>query len=263
MTVAPTPPQAVPGRVVFIGAGPGSADLITLRGAARLAEADVVLFDALTDPALRRLAPQARWIDVGKRGYAKATRQATIDAMLVKLARQHALVVRLKGGDGSVFGRLEEELQALADAGIDCEVVPGVTAALAAAADARRPLTRRGNGRSVSLTTAVTQAGTLQGGRHADTEVFYMAGRQLGALGRALRQAGWPAHTPVCVVSRAGWPDALTSDHALDDLGAAAVLHAGRPTVVTVGAGARAIGASAAAAQPAPATPAACVAVAP
>jgi uroporphyrin-III C-methyltransferase len=87
----------------------------------------------------------------------------------------------------------------------------------------------------------MTQAGKLQAGHHADTEVFYMAGRQLGALGRALTQAGWAADTPVCVVSRAGWPDAVASDHRLAELAAAAVLHAGRPTVVTVGAGARAL----------------------
>ena len=237
-TAITTAIAAKPGRVAFIGAGPGAADLITLRGAQRLRQADVVLFDALTDPALRDLAPNARWIDVGKRGFCDSTGQATIDALLVRLARQHSLVVRLKGGDPSIFGRLEEELQALAAAGIDCEVVPGVTAALAAAADTRRPLTRRGLGRSVSLMTAMTQLGALTAGRHADTEVFYMAGRQLGKLGRALRGAGWPDSTPVCVVSRAGWPDSVASDHALADLAAAAVLHAGRPAVVTVGAGA-------------------------
>src|SRR5690349_15171686 len=134
------------GRVVFIGAGPGEADLVTLRGAARLAEADVVLCDALTDPALRALAPRARWIDVGKRGFSArdSTAQATIDALLVRHAQASNVVVRLKGGDPSVFGRLEEELDALARAGIACEVVPGVTAALAAAAATQRPLTRRG-----------------------------------------------------------------------------------------------------------------------
>jgi uroporphyrin-III C-methyltransferase len=229
------------GRVVFVGAGPGSADLITVRGARRLAEADVVLFDALTDPALRDLAPNALWVDVGKRGFCHATGQARIDALLVHHARAQRTVVRLKGGDPSVFGRLEEELQALAAAGIECEVVPGVTAALAAAAHTQRPATRRGAGRSVALATAMTQQGALQAGRHADTEVFYMAGRQLGALARALRRAGWPADAPVCVVSRAGWPDAVASDHRLDELAAAAVLHAGRPTVVTVGVGAGAL----------------------
>jgi uroporphyrin-III C-methyltransferase len=253
-----TAPIASLGQVVFVGAGPGSADLITVRGAQRLAQADVVLFDALIDPALRQHAPTALWIDVGKRGFCDSTGQAAINALLVRSAQQHRHVVRLKGGDPSVFGRLEEELVALAEAGITSEVVPGVTAAIAAAADAQRPLTRRGAGRSVSLTTAMTRSGGLKDGglqdgysqdspvaqRHADTEVFYMAGRQLGALGRALRNAGWADDTPVCVVSRAGWPDAVVSSHALHTLGSAAVLHAGRPTVVTVGVGATAVAAS-------------------
>lgn len=226
------------GSVAFIGAGPGAADLITVRGARLLGLADVVLFDALTDPGLRELAPRAEWLHVGKRGFCDATGQAAINALMVRHAQTAGLVVRLKGGDPSVFGRLEEELEALAAAGIACEVVPGVTAALAAAAATLRPLTRRGSGRSVSLTTAMTRAGTLQAGRSADTEVFYMAGRQLGALSRRLLMAGWPEATPVSVVSRAGWPDQLHSDHCVLDLGGAAMLHAGRPTVVTVGVGA-------------------------
>jgi len=237
--VAPCPTGA---RVVFIGAGPGAADLITVRGAQRLAQAEAVLFDALTDPALQALAPQARWVDVGKRGFGHATGQAAINALLVQAARDHARVVRLKGGDPSVFGRLEEEMLALQQAGIAFEVVPGVSAALAAAAGTQRPLTRRGAGRSVSLTTAMTHLGALQATRTADTEVFYMAGRQLDALSAKLLQAGWPDHTPVCVVSRAGWPDALTTDHTVASLADATAPHADRPAVVTVGAGARPVG---------------------
>lgn len=238
--------------VVIIGAGPGAADLMTVRGARRLGEADVVLFDALTDPALRGHAPAARWVDVGKRGFSAqpgrhgapacdASGQARINALLVKLAQQGLRVVRLKGGDPSVFGRLEEELQALAEAGLQAEVVPGVTAALAAAAATQRPLTRRGSGRSVSLTTAMTRSGALHASRGADTEVFYMAGRQLAALARRLREAGWPDDTPASVVSRAGWPDQLASDHRVATLAQASVLHAGRPTVVIVGVGAAAL----------------------
>lgn len=229
------------GRVAFIGAGPGSADLITLRGARRLGEADVVLFDALADPALRDLAPTAAWVDVGKRGFCDSTAQERIHALLVQHARTSPLVVRLKGGDPSIFGRLEEELEALAQAGIDAEVIPGVTAALAAAAHTRRPLTRRGAGRSVSLTTAMTRERCLEGRRSADTEVFYMAGRQLAALSRRLIEAGWSGDTPVSVVSRAGWPDAVGSSHDVAGLAQASVLHAGRPTVVTVGTGALAV----------------------
>lgn len=242
------------GRVVFVGAGPGAADLITVRGARALGRAEVVLFDALTDPALRELAPHALWLDVGKRGFCDSTGQTRINALLVKHALQGRHVVRLKGGDPSVFGRLEEELLALDEAGIESEVVPGVTSAIAAAAATKKPLTRRGNGRSVSLTTAMSWTGELRASRTADTEVFYMAGRQLAALGRALAQAGWPADTPVSVVSRAGWPDQLASEHQVAALAEASVLHAGRPTVVTVGAGARALGSGTqAAAAPAPA----------
>jgi uroporphyrin-III C-methyltransferase len=226
------------GHVVFVGAGPGAADLITLRGAQRLAQADVVLFDALTDPAMRAFAPRALWLDVGKRGFCSSTGQASIDALLVKHALLGQNVVRLKGGDPSIFGRLEEELEALAAHGISSEVVPGITSALAAAADAQRPLTRRGRGRSVALSTAMTRDGRLDGGQRADTEVFYMAGRQLAALGRKLRAQGWPGGTPVQVSSRAGCSDHLCSDHALQDLAEAALLHAGRPSVVTVGVGA-------------------------
>lgn len=230
------------GRVVFIGAGPGVADLITLRGARALASANVVLFDALADPALRDLAPRAEWIDVGKRGFVHGTAQQRINALLVQHAQTGAVVARLKGGDPSVFGRLEEELEALAEHGIPFEVVPGVTAALAAAAQTARPLTRRGLGRSVALATAMTHNQALDVGRRgqprADTEVFYMAGQQLQALSEQLMAAGWPGDAPVLAVSRAGWPDARHSQHTVATLGQASAEHAGRPTVVTVGIGA-------------------------
>lgn len=239
------------GRVVFVGAGPGAADLITLRGARWLARADVVLYDALTDPALREFAPDARWIHVGKRGYRDSTGQEAINALLVRHAQTSAVVVRLKGGDPSLFGRLEEELIALAEAGVPCEVIPGVTAAIAAAAATQRPLTRRGSGRSVSLTTAMTAPAldaaepASDARRAADTEVFYMAGKRLAALSRRLHAAGWASDTPACVVSRAGWPDMLASEHTAATLASASVLHAGRPMVVTVGAGARRVAAAA------------------
>lgn len=227
------------GHVVFIGAGPGAADLITVRGLNRLREAQVVLFDALTDPALRLEAPAAEWIDVGKRGFSPdATGQSRINTLLVQAARRVDRVVRLKGGDPSVFGRLEEELLALAAAGISSEVVPGITAAVAAAALTQRPLTRRGVGRSVAFSTAMTQTGDLEARRSADTEVFYMAGRQIETLAQRLVDVGWDASTPVLVVSRAGWSDQRTSEHRIDTLPAAAAMHGGRPTLVTVGAGA-------------------------
>ena len=235
------------GFVSFVSAGPGAADLITLRGLARLQAARVVLFDALTDPALREMAPQAQWIDVGKRGFCDSTAQTQINALLVHWAQQATPVVRLKGGDANIFGRLEEEIDALLQAGIGFEVVPGVTAALAAAAAAGRPLTRPGLWRRVALTTAVATDAqgrpVLRDARSADTEVFYMAGRQLPALARRLQQAGWAAGTATVVVSRAGCADELVSTHRLQDMAEAALLHSGRPTVVTVGVGAQPVGA--------------------
>ncbi len=241
-------------RVVFIGAGPGQADLITVRGARVLAQAEVVLFDALADPSLKDLAPSATWLDVGKRGFSGKegsdfNGQTRINQLLVQQALEvgqthgpEAIVARLKGGDPSLFGRLEEELHALRAEGIACEVVPGVTSALAAAASTQRPLTRRGTGRSVSFTTAMTRTGDLQcgmgPGQRADTEVFYMAGRQLAPLCQGLLDAGWPADTEVSVVSRAGWPDMRHTVHTVGSLDEAGAIHAGRPTLVIVGAGA-------------------------
>ena len=118
-------------------------------------------------------------------------------------------------------------------------VVPGVTAGIAAAAAMQRPLTRRGSGRSVSFSTAMTREGELHACRTADTEVFYMGGRQLAALAKRLLHATWSPETPVLVISRVGWPDQLQSDHTVATLFEAAALHSGRPTVVTVGAGAQ------------------------
>lgn len=248
------PCSLVAAKVVFIGAGPGEADLITVRGSRLLAQAQVVLFDALADATLRDLAPQADWIDVGKRGFSGKegsdfNGQTRINQLLVEqslatgaIHGERGLVVRLKGGDPSLFGRLEEELHVLNEAGIACEVVPGVTSALAAAAATKRPLTRRGTGRSVSFTTAMTRTGDLQcgmgPGQRADTEVFYMAGRQLDPLSKGLLDAGWPAQTMVSVVSRAGWPDMRHTMHTVGTLGDASSVHAGRPTLVIVGAGA-------------------------
>jgi uroporphyrin-III C-methyltransferase len=252
--MADKPSALVAAKVVFIGAGPGEADLITVRGSRLLAQAQVVLFDALADASLRDLAPQAAWIDVGKRGFSGKegsdfNGQTRINQLLVAqclavgaLHGERGLVARLKGGDPSLFGRLEEELHALREAGIDSEVVPGVTSALAAAAATKRPLTRRGTGRSVSFTTAMTRTGDLQcgmgPGQRADTEVFYMAGRQLAPLSKGLLDAGWPGETTVSVVSRAGWPDMRHTMHTASTLRDACSVHAGRPTLVIVGAGA-------------------------
>ena len=122
------------GKVYLIGAGPGAADLITVRGARILSGADVVLHDALIEPAMLDYAPNARRIAVGKRCGQRSTAQHFINKQIVDAAREHDVVVRLKGGDPMLFGRADEEMRALEAAGIEYEVVPGITAALASAA---------------------------------------------------------------------------------------------------------------------------------
>jgi uroporphyrin-III C-methyltransferase len=142
------------GKVYLVGAGPGAPDLLTLRAARILAAADIVLHDALVHPDTLKLAAKARFIDVGKRYGKVSSEQRFIPRALTEAARAHDVVVRLKGGDPMMFGRAQEELDALAAAGIEAEVVPGITAALAAASTLKVSLTRRG--RMVDPTPAAT-----------------------------------------------------------------------------------------------------------
>ena len=141
------------GKVYLVGAGPGAPDLLTLRAARLLASADVVFHDALVHPDTLALAKGARLVDVGKRYGKISTEQRFINRALIEAARTHEIVVRLKGGDPMLFARAQEEIDALREAGIEFEVVPGVTAALAAAATLGVSLTRRGIARTVALLT--------------------------------------------------------------------------------------------------------------
>lgn len=197
----PTRP-ALPGKVYLIGAGPGAADLITVRGARILAQADVVLHDALVTEDMLALCPQAVHIPVGKRGGQLSTAQAFINKKMVDHARKHPIVVRLKGGDPMLFGRADEELRALELAGIEAEVVPGVTSALAAAAAAKQPLTKRGVARSVALFTSSTEPGSVDTTAipDCDTLVQYMGGREAALTARRLLAQGRPPGLPVLVV---------------------------------------------------------------
>ena len=194
--------MATPGKVYLIGAGPGAQDLITLRGARLLAAADVVLHDALVTPEMLELCSHAEKILVGKRCGQLSTAQQFINKQLVDNARKHAIVVRLKGGDPMLFGRADEELRALEEAGIDVEVVPGITTALAAAAATKQPLTKRGVSRSVAFFTSST-APELDGlvtTPNTDTLVQYMGGREAIATAQALLAQGRPASLPVVVI---------------------------------------------------------------
>lgn len=190
------------GKVFLIGAGPGAADLITVRGARILAQAEVVLHDALVTEDMLALCPQAVKIPVGKRSGQRSTAQVFINEQLVDCARRYGLVVRLKGGDPMLFGRADEELQALEAAGIAVEIVPGITTAFAAAAATRQPLTKRGIARSVAFFTSSAAPGhpeqtTLP---DCDTLVQYMGGREAAATAHKLLSLGRSGSTPVIVV---------------------------------------------------------------
>ena len=200
---------SLPGKVYLIGAGPGAQDLMTLRGARLLAQADVVLHDALVTEEMLELCPQAQKILVGKRCGQLSTAQAFINKQLVDNARKHAVVVRLKGGDPMLFGRADEELRALEEAGIAVEVVPGITTALAAAAATLQPLTKRGVSRSVAFFTSSTAPGEPDQTRipDCDTLVQYMGGREAIATAQRLLAQGRRIDTPVVVIENCSRPD--------------------------------------------------------
>jgi len=199
----------IAGKVYLIGAGPGAADLITLRGARLLAQADVVLHDALVIEEMLELCPQAQKIAVGKRCGRLSTAQNFINKQLIDNAKKHAVVVRLKGGDPMLFGRADEELSALELAGIEVEVVPGITTALAAAAATKQPLTKRGVARSVALFTSSTAPGETNETRvpDSDTLVQYMGGKEAVLTAQRLLAAGRPADWPVVVVENCSRDD--------------------------------------------------------
>ncbi|NEX62066.1 uroporphyrinogen-III C-methyltransferase [Noviherbaspirillum galbum] len=188
--------------VYLIGAGPGAADLITVRGARILARADAVLYDALVTPEMLDLCPQAVKISVGKRSGQRSTAQAEINRRLVECARQYELVVRLKGGDPMMFGRADEELRALEAAGIAYDIVPGITAAMAAAASTKLPLTKRGIARSVAFFTSSTAPGHPEQATlpDCDTLIQYMGGKEAIATARQLLAQGRSPDLPVVVV---------------------------------------------------------------
>lgn len=199
------------GTVYLVGAGPGAPDLITLRAARLLAAADIVFHDALVHPETIALAARAEKVAVGKRCGAHSTSQRFINKRLIDAARKHAVVVRLKGGDPMLFGRAQEELDALAAAGIAHEVVPGITAALAASADMKVSLTRRGLSRSVSFATprigrAEQPADWMEPVLAADTGALYMASHEAQSISRELIARGRSASTPVAIVESASLP---------------------------------------------------------
>lgn len=208
----------MPGRVHLVGAGPGDPELITERGARRLAEADLVLYDALVHPALLdRCRPGCAKVFVGKRAGRKSERQDEITRRLVEAAQDGKTVVRLKGGDPYLFGRGSEEAEALALAGIPFEVVPGVPSPLAATAYAGISLTHRTLSSSVAYLTA-TESAEKDRSSHdwaklataTETLVIFMGLARLRSLMALLVEHGRPGETPAALISRASTPDQRT-----------------------------------------------------
>ena len=202
------------GSATLVGAGPGDPDLLTLRAVKAIQRADAVLYDALIDPAVLDLArPDARRIDVGKRCGRHAMKQAAINRLIVSLAQSGAHVVRLKGGDPFVFGRGGEELDSLRAAGVPVDVVPGVTAACAAAASLQIPLTHRDVARSLHFVTGHGSDGgvpahdwralAVSGG----TIAAYMASKTLRSVAASLIEAGLSGSTPAVAVENASRPN--------------------------------------------------------
>jgi uroporphyrin-III C-methyltransferase/precorrin-2 dehydrogenase/sirohydrochlorin ferrochelatase len=198
--------------VFLVGAGPGAPDLLTLRAHRLLGEADVIVHDRLVSDAVLDMARRdAERIYVGKARADHCLPQEGINALLVRLAREGRKVVRLKGGDPFVFGRGGEEAEALEAAGIPYEVVPGVTAALACAAQARIPLTHRDAARAVMLVTGHTKHGEpdidfAAAARPGTTLAVYMGIATLPRLRDGLRAAGLPRATPAALIEAGGTP---------------------------------------------------------
>ncbi len=229
-----------PGKVFLIGAGPGAPDLITVRGAEILGRADAVFHDALVHPGTLALAARAEKIAVGKRCGRHATAQQFINKRLVDAARKHRVVVRLKGGDPMLFGRAHEEISALEAAGVPYEVVPGVTSALAAAAEAGISLTQRGRARSVTFVTPRVGKGESPSGwakcaAIADTAVIYMGAGEAKAITAALLAAGAPRDLPVLVVENATLPETRRIALTLQELPQIAAYGLSGPTLIMLG----------------------------
>ena len=198
-------------KVYLVGAGPGAADLLTVRAVRLLGEADIVFHDALITDEILRLAPKAEKIAVGKRCGRHSTAQHFINKRLADAARRFRVVVRLKGGDPMLFGRAHEEIAFLKARNISVEVIPGVTAALAASADLCVSLTRRGLARSVTFVTPRVGAGEqasswVTAAAAADTAAIYMGAGEAPAIAAALIAAGKPPSTPIAMVENASLP---------------------------------------------------------
>ena len=225
-------------KVFLIGAGPGDPELLTLKALRILQSADVVLHDSLIGPEILNLIPAtAERIDVGKRAGFRLLSQQDINSLLLSNAAKHKIVVRLKGGDPLLFGRAAEEIQALREANIDFEVIPGISAAFGAAAAAKVSLTDRRLSSHVLFTTfsRAPEAKFLPGiGLTAETTVvIYMPGPDYAEVSRWLQDAAVSPDTPVLVISKASHPD--QSQHATTVAGLNQIAPLPAPALLLVG----------------------------
>ena len=227
------------GKVYFVGAGPGDPDLLTRKAWSVLRSAEVVLHDALVSPEVLSMVPSGAILcDVGKRCGAKSITQEQIHALLIGYASTAKRVVRLQGGDPLIFGRVGEEISALRDAGVEFEVIPGVTAASAAAAAAQIPLTDRRSASQLIFLSAHRREGEFERDlksvpRTGATLVIYMPGSQYEPLSGALRDAGIPGETPCLIVSQASAPQQAICRTDLASLASLAPLPA--PALLVIG----------------------------
>ena len=228
------------GKVLLVGAGPGPVDLMTVRAFRAVESAQALLYDALCSEEAIALAPAGCVrIQTGKRAGKPSMKQDEINRLMLRLARKGLRVVRLKGGDPSIFGRVGEEAAFLNGFGVETEVVPGVTAACAAAAQFGFPLTHRGEARRVVFTTARLEAGALSGdwsaaGDPEATMAVYMGGEMAGALCERMVAAGRAPGTPAVAVEQAGGADARITHGTLATLGDR-LGGQGGPVVIVVG----------------------------
>ncbi|MGA8366653.1 MAG: uroporphyrinogen-III C-methyltransferase [Candidatus Acidiferrales bacterium] len=234
--------QIFTGKVFLVGAGPGDPDLLTVKAHRLLRQADVILHDDLVPHAILSLAgPDAEIVSVGKRCGAKGITQDELNARMIASARRGLDVVRLKNGDPAIFGRLAEELDALEAAGIPFEIVPGITAGIAAAASLHVSLTdRRTSSRVIIVTGHHAQDGHSRKNidwsalaREDATLVVYMPGRDFTALRDEVLAAGLPPDIPAVIVSRASTPAQRVWPSTLAELAAAPRMES--PSILLIG----------------------------
>jgi len=228
------------GRVYLVGAGPGAPDLLTLRAADLLRRADIVFHDALVHPETLALAEKAEKVAVGKRCGRHSTAQRFINKRLIDAAHRYAVVVRLKGGDPMLFGRAQEEIDALQEACIEYAVVPGITAALAASATLGISLTRRGMSRNVTFITPRTGKGEdahdwARSALAADTCAIYMGVGEAAQIAATLIERGASPDLPLVVLENASLTEQRSVALRLADLGTVATLGISGPAVILLG----------------------------